>query len=422
MYQETCDFPILDEPQRIEWDGHPVTIKKTQIRQSHWGHIVLDLVFTEEVGKAGMPLGQPLYPLEALPPIEAIYNGERLFFELKEFIPLYLEAFFEFGEGYKVSATASPIIPPQKQGMESKWEAFIPSAAFGNANGSSKCYNFDGTAFKSDKIEFTLLNRKWELKCLVQDGQFLTLAEYLSSTDTAIQLSDKGMLLQTEEKGFTFEQFKAACGEIFAVLEFAMGTPLVACVYSKRYPDGSRYPLFPSYSCAHTHGAYGPLRTERYQYCIPTFLQNAYPIYSQDAKWWNITRHWYVHMLSTHEVDAGNFYACLLFDRLYAYLSAMDDSHTGWLQSHPKLTQKHKGKEAIYEGKLTYLAERFKIDFDCKRFKDKRNALVHKGEPDFDYPNNIIQHYEAINLISTIILSLLKYDGDFKHRKRKRQA
>lgn len=421
MYQETCDFPILDEPQHIEWDGHPVTIKKTQIHQSNWGRIVLDIVFDKEVGKQFMPTSRPLYPLETLPPVEAIYNGERLLFKAKEFIPFHFESLFEFTEGYKIRVTAAPIIPRKKEGMKAKWEAFIPHATFGNANGNSKCYHLEYATFKSDKIEFILDNRKWELKSLVKEGTYLTLAENISSASPSIQLSDEGMILQTDEEGLSLEQFKDFSDKICAVLEFAMGTPLVACVYRKRFSDGSRYPFFPSYSGSHTCGKYGPLRTELYQHCIPTFLQNAYPIYFQDAKWWNITRHWYVHMLCANEVDAGNFYASLLFDRIYAYLSAKDIKHSAWLRTHRELTHKKEGKKAIYEGKLTYLSERFKINFNCKRFKEKRNDLVHKGEPDFDYPNNIIQHYETINLISTIILSLLQYDGDFKHRKRKRQ-
>lgn len=417
MYRESFDFPVLEEKQRVEWDGVPVVIVKTQLHLSNWGHLVLDIVFDENVAKEGFPLDRPIYPLEKLPPIQALYNDEQLFFQLKDFIPFSLDCIFEPYEGYKIRATASPIIPRDKSILNATREAFIPRAAFGSANAGGICYQFDNSPFTSDTVEFMLGNRKWKLRSLVETNEYMTLYECRSESSPRIQLSDKGILLQTRADGLTQKDFEEECSKICFLLEIALGTPIIPYIYSLRLSDGSRYPYCALNIRTHPQGNWGPLRTEQCNYRLPIFIQKGYSEYEKSKKWWNITCHWYVLMLCTHEVDAGNFYASLLFDRIFDYVSKKDKEFEPWLNSHPRYRKDMKGMRITYNGKISYLAEIYGIDFDSKRFTKRRNALVHEGEPDFDYPNNVINSHKTINFISKIILSLLSYDGDYQKRR-----
>lgn len=413
MYQETCVFPVLDERQYVNWDGHELIVANTQVCLSNWGCLVLTVAIE---GINDYYLDYPLYPLEGFPAILANFNEERLYFKLKEFIPIPPDNIYRTYGYYVFRAIAQPIIPQEKQSFGAMWEAFVPDVAFGLANSRGVTVLSEGLPFPEDNAAFIFDSRYWILRSMIEHDGHITLYEYAQQSTPLIQLSDKGILLQTRAENLSENDFKDACAKICAVLEFAYGTALIPYVYSIRYPDGRRYPISYSNQRIYPIGTSGPLRTGHHFTQLPLFFQTAYPIYFHNSKWWSITRHWYVHMLCTHEVDAGNFYACLLFDRIFDYVSKQDSQHEEWLKAHSNLTDKKKGKKATYLGKLMYLSETFTEDFNCARFKECRNALVHEGEPDTDFPNNVNNHRETINFITKIVLNLLGYRGEFQRR------
>lgn len=288
------------------------------------------------------------------------------------------------------------------------WEAFIPQISVGSSDSSTKVEN----CHAMDTINFEINGVNWTIKTPVeQDGGVLPVEKAKSCG----KLTNDIILLRAPTRFYDYNTFCDVSKSIAVLLGIATGTVAHICQYSKRTNLNERI-LFKVHNFLYRPmSGWGALRQNMENNRIRCYLEAAYPIYCTEPIWWNITAHWYTNLTMCGEIDGGNFYMALLFDRIFHHLKSTEYNRMEQWAIRENVKWNNK-KDLNFIHKLEYLANRFKVDIPADEFKQIRNKLVHEGEPDLNYPHNMQVHEACLNALTSILLQMLNYNGGFYER------
>ena len=386
----------------MQWGNHTINIDSVVLSVENWSTYYI----TAKTNYQGLPfvLKNDLFDDKCV--INVMCNGR-----LRKFSPIALckysfSAKNEYGMVAKM--LAKPVICEDGEMDEGIWEAFIPQISVGLSDSSTIVEN--GLAV--DTINFEINGVNWTIKTPVeQDGGVLPVEKAKSCG----KLTNEIILLRAPTRFCDYNTFCDVSKSIAVLLGIAVGTVAHICQYSKRTNFNERI-LFKVYNFLYRPmSGWGALRQKMEKDRIRCYLEAAYPIYCKDRIWWNNTVHWYTNLTMCGEIDGGNFYMALLFDRIFHHLKSTEYNRIEQWAIRENIKRENK-KDLNFIHKLEYLANRFKVDIPANEFKRIRNKLVHEGEPDLNYPHNMQVHEACLNALTSILLQMLNYNGDFHER------
>jgi hypothetical protein len=178
---------------------------------------------------------------------------------------------------------------------------------------------------------------------------------------------------------------------------------------------------------------------------LKLFIEAAYPVFSADREWFNITLLLYSISRMGDHIEIRSALQNTLLDRLAAWVLRNDDTAEidhelstritkGWKaklhelmrEASPHWTQQRTGQlissikdwnaGPSFPGGVERAAVRLGLWPPLKAFLAKRHKLIHLGEYDSDDGTPIFEYWKQIEcLVTMILLRLLGYEGDFYH-------
>lgn len=409
MYHKNYTYETYKSSQQIVLDEHPIKIESATLSIENWSEYFVTIETNDEI---------PLHLLYSETTIDkqeviVLQNGEQRRYGLIHMTQHKCSelTFNRIQAKFRVK----PVIHDDEQNCPGElWEAFLRKITVGRSDD----YSEGECGCSLDTISFRINGEEWTIKTPVAVGDGVVPVEKAKSKFVCDE--DK-VLIQAPVNIYDFKEFCCISENIATILSIGVGSVAHIEQFSKRTRTNERILYKLQSSSRRPMGSWGALRQTIQDGIIRRYLEAAYPVYCNDPKWWNITAHWYTNLTMCGEIDGGNFYMALLFDRIYHYLKEKEpDSINEWLQNYTVIAGKRKKnrkrQKIVFRQKLDYLAYRFKVDMPAKQFKEIRNNLVHEGEPDLNYPHNMQVHEACLNALTSILLQMLNYNGGFYER------
>lgn len=403
MYYKNYTYETYVCPQQMRWGGRIIKIDSATLSVEDWSKYYITVETRDKICINDFNSE----PDKNMPVIAALQEGEQRLFH-----PVIVENNMwnlKNNDKWLVKFRVKPALSDDGHNYAGElWEAFISGMTVDRSDG----WTHVETRSALDTVSFIVNGKNWAIKTPVAETDGVVPVEKASSN---FKLSKDKVLIQAPANMYDFNEFYHVSSNIATILSIGIGSVAHIEQFSKRTRTNERILYKLQSFSRRPMGSWGALRQTIQPGMIRRFIETAYPVYCLDPKWWNITAHWYTNLTMCGEIDGGNFYMALLFDRIFHHLKSTEYNRMEQWAIRENVKWNNK-KDLNFIYKLKYLANRFKVDIPADEFKQIRNKLVHEGEPDLNYPHNMQVHEACLNALTSILLQMLNYNGGFYER------
>lgn len=433
MYRETFECEVYETEQTVENNEKLISIISAQLYVKNWGRFYVKLTSRDtDIFTLGINCS----------PISIILDGCVRQVTLRCDHPISKSCTKNFACGAETMlSTATYECKLYQAGVADTshiYEFLIPNA---NINEIEEWCNICKFGKKNiihnhEEISFNLGGNKWVFRSLISNGDEYYLSDFSPNEIKHSDVSHHNVL-QLITPHISTEEATLEARKICTILNLALGKLLHPLLLSLRDTTGKRYPLS-GFCYAIPKEKSLPFVHQQCpgDTCIIDFLQNAYPIATNDWQWWQTTLTLYGTMGEAKSPITQDIINCIFIERIFNYISSKKRGEKNKNSRMPEfeeemrtLLKRHfptwdesriKGaitsvklierKKLSYAEQVTYLEKEFGYEAPKQKISQIRNNYFHRGQSNHSEEEGNFT-FEFITYITKILLKMVDYSG-----------
>lgn len=430
MYRETFEYEVYETEQTVENDKKHISIISAQLCVKNWGRFYVKLTSKDtDIFTLGINCS----------PISIILDGCIRQVTLRCNHPIsksctknlacraetmLTTATYECKLYYTGAADTSHI-----------YEFLIPNANINEIEEWSNICKFGEKDIirNYNETSFNLGGNKWVFRSLISNEDEYYLSDFYPNEIKHSDVSHHNVL-QLITPHISPEEATLEARKICTILNLAMGKLLHPLLLSVRDTTGKRYPLS-GFCYAIPKEKSLPFVHQQYpgDTCIMDLLQNAYPIVTNDWKWWQTTLALYGTMGEATSPITQDAINCIFIERIFNHIpfpkhttkrmpdfekemrDVLERHFPSWHESRVQRAITHieisETKSLTYAEKLIKLEEIFNVNAPKQKISKIRNLYFHCGESSLKAEEEMVFSFDFITFITKILLKMLGYTG-----------
>jgi len=205
------------------------------------------------------------------------------------------------------------------------YEFFLPYVKFGVADRSTSLESAAGLGpVMRDHCTFTVNGRLWKLRHAYEiQGAFHNALDIMkkirdSGVNKKLPSDSIHSFLEVDSNNLTATEAEKTATEICRLLQLAFGQTVGWAKQCSRNASGTKFLCKRAHTIPSKNSAASPIRN----WCdgkIQRYIENAFPIYTQNPEWWSITLSWVALTFELRAVESSLAINYILFDRISTF-------------------------------------------------------------------------------------------------------